>query len=87
MLKALERRYGKKHTLETRNYEHTNAQMEVREWAGVKEYCEYKSAVDGTGAEVVLLDKPTWDLLQVPKEERAAQSRELLKGSYTNGDF
>jgi hypothetical protein len=87
MLKALERHYGKAHSLETRTYAHTNAQMEVREWTGVKMYCDYKSAVDGTGAELVLLDRPTWDLLQVPKEERAAASREMLKGSYTNGDF
>ena len=87
MLKVLEQRYGKTHSLETRTYRGTNAQMEVREWEGAKIYCEYKSAVDGTGAEMVLLDKPTWDMLQVPKEERAAQSREMLKGSYTNGDF
>jgi hypothetical protein len=87
MLKALEKRYGKTHTFETRNYPHTTAQMEVREWAGAKTYCDYKSAADGTGAELVLLDKPTWDMLQVPKQEKAAQTRELLKGSYTNGDF
>jgi hypothetical protein len=87
MLKVLEQRYGKTHSFETRTYPHTTAQMEIREWTGTKCYCEYKSAADGVGAELVLLDKPTWDLLQVPKEERAAQSRELLKGSYTNGDF
>jgi hypothetical protein len=87
MLKMLEQRYGKIHTLDTKTYQHTNAQLEVREWAGAKVYCEYKSAADRTAAELVLLDKPTWDLLQVPKEERAAMSREMLKGSYTNGDF
>ena len=87
MLKMLERRYGKVHSLETRTYPHTNAQLEIREWTGAKTYCDYKSATDDTGAELVLLDKPTWALLQVPKEERAAASREMLKGSYTNGDF
>jgi hypothetical protein len=87
MLNALEKRYGKTHSFETRTYPHTTAQMEVREWTGVKTYCDYKSAADGTGAELVLLDRPTWDLLQVPKQEKAAQTRELLKGSYTNGDF
>jgi hypothetical protein len=87
MLKALESRYGKTHTLETRTYQHTNAQMEVREWAGTKMYCDYKSAVDGAGAELVLLDKPTWDLLQLPKEQQAAAYRQMLKGSYINGDF
>jgi hypothetical protein len=87
MLKALEKRYGQTHSFETRTYPHTTAQMEVREWTGARTYCDYKSAADGTGAELVLLDRPTWDLLQVPKQEKAAQTRELLKGSYTNGDF
>ena len=87
MLKALERRYGKNHSLETKTYKNTNAQLEVREWAGTKVYCLYKSAADSVGAELVFVDRPTWDALQIPREERAAQSRDMLKGSYTNGDF
>ncbi len=87
MLKMLERRYGTEHTLETRTYKGTNAIVQIREWAGTKAYCVYKSAADGTGAELVLLDKPTWDLLQQPRQQQAAMSREMLKGSYTNGDF
>jgi hypothetical protein len=87
MLKTLEERYGRQHTLDTKNYRNTEAVVEVREWAGTKAYCDFKSAGDRSGGQVVFVDKPTWDLLQKPKEEQAAQARMLLKGSFTNGDF
>ena len=61
--------------------------LEIREWAGAKVYCVYKSAADHEGAVLTLLDKPTWDLLQVPKQQQQAENREKLKGSFTNGDF
>lgn len=87
MLKALETRYGRQHTLDIKHYPNTEAEVEVREWAGVKAYCDFKSAGDRSGGQVVFVDRPTWDMLQKPKEEQAAQARTLLKGSFTNGDF
>ena len=87
MLDVLERRYGKDHTFEVRTFPKTAAQMQVREWSGNKAYCVYKSAGDARGAVLTFVDKPTWDLLQAPRQQQEDQSRNLLKGSYTNGDF
>ena len=87
LLKALEQQYGKQHSYELHNYAKTGAQLEIREWAGAKVYCVYKNGSDFRGGVLTFLDKPTWDLLQVPKREREAQSRDMLKGSYLNGDF
>ena len=87
LLRSLEQRYGADHTFETRSYPKVTAEMEIREWKGAKLYCIYKSASDFTGGVLTLLDRPTWDMLQVPKQERDAATRALLKGSFTNGDF
>ena len=87
LLKTLEAQYGKQHSYELHTYPKTAAQLEIREWAGTKVYCVYKNGSDFRGGVLIFLDKPTWDLLQVPKKEKDAQTREMLKGSFTNGDF
>jgi hypothetical protein len=87
MLKILEQRYGNDYTFDTKSYPKVQAQMEIREWAGAKLYCIFKSSSEFDGGVLTLLDKPTWDLLQIPKREQQAQARALLKGSFSNGDF
>lgn len=87
LLKTLEQQYGKQHSYELHTYPKTAAQLEIREWAGTKVYCVYKNGTDFRGGVLTFLDKPTWDLLQIPKKEKEAQTREMLKGSYLNGDF
>lgn len=87
LLKALEQQFGKQHSYELHTYPKTAAQLEIREWAGAKVYCVYKSGSDFQGGLLTLLDRPTWDLLQVPKREKEAQTRDMLKGSFIEGDF
>lgn len=87
LLKILEKKYGKDHTLETRTYPKTSAELEIREWAGKRAYCLYKSASDDRGAVLVFVNRPKWDELEVPRRERENQARDKLKGSFTNGDF
>ena len=87
LLKLLEKKYGTDHTLETRTYPKTSAQLEIREWASKRAYCLYKSASDDRGAVLVFVNRPKWDELEVPRRERENQAREKLKGSFTNGDF
>ena len=70
-----------------RHYAKSEAVLQVREWASAKAYCVYKCGADFDGAVLTFVDKPTWDLLQIPKKEQQAQNREMLKGSFTNGDF
>ena len=87
LLKVLEKRYGSDHTLETRTYPRTSAQLEIREWAGKRAYCLYKSASDSKGAVLVFVNRPKWDELEAPRREKENQARDKLKGSFTNGDF
>ncbi len=87
LIKTLEQRYGKQHSYELHTYPKTAAQVEIREWAGTRVYCVYKNGADFNGGVLTFLDKPTWDSLQIPKKEKEAQSRDMLKGSYLNGDF
>ena len=87
LIKALEQQYGKEHSYELHTYPKTAAELEIREWAGTKAYCVYKNGSDFHGGVLTFLDKPTWDQLQVPKRQQEAQSRDMLKGSYLNGDF
>ena len=87
LYKTLETQYGKEHNFELQTYGKTATQVGITEWAGTKVYCIYKCAVDNKGAVLTFLDKPTWDQLQIPKKEKEAQSREMLKGSYIDGNF
>ncbi len=87
VLKLLEDQYGKDHSLDRREYAQARAILEIREWAGAKVYCVYKSAADFDGGVLTFVDKPTWDMLQVPKRQQQAENREKLKGSFLNGDF
>ena len=87
LLKLLEAKYGTEHTTETRTYPKTSAELEVREWASKRAYCLYKSASDFRGAVLVLVNRPKWDELEVPRRDRENQARDKLKGSFTNGDF
>ena len=53
-----------------------------------KAYCDLqKRGTDFRGSILTFLDKPTWDQLQVPKLEKEAQTREMLKGSYHQRGF
>ncbi len=87
LIKTLERNYGKQHSYELHTYPKTAAEVEIREWAGTRVYCVYKNGADNNGGVLTFLDKPTWDALQIPKKEKEAQSRDMLKGSFINGDF
>ena len=87
LLKALEQQYGKQHSYELHNYSKSSLQVEIREWAGAKAYCVYKNGSDMRGGVLTFLDKPAWDELQIPKRQQEAESRDMLKGSYLNGDF
>ena len=87
MLKTLQKQYGKETNYDLHTYGKTATQVEIREWAGTRAYCVYKNGADFRGGVLTFLDKPTWDLLQVPKSEKEAQTRDMLKGSFINGDF
>ena len=87
LLKLLEKRYGTDHTTEARTYPKTSAELEIREWASKRAYCLYKSASDGRGAVLIFVNRPKWDELEVPRQQRENQARDKLKGSFTNGDF
>lgn len=87
VLRYLETHYGSDHTKETRTYAKTAAELDIREWVGRKAYCLYKSGSDFKGAVLVFVNRPKWDELEAPRKEREKQSRDLLKGSFTNGDF
>ena len=87
VLKLLEDEYGKDHSFETRSYAKSTESLEVREWAATKAYCVYKSATDYDGGVLTFVDRPTWDLLQIPKKQQQAENRDMLKGSFLNGDF
>ena len=87
VLKLLENTYGKDHSFESRNYAKSTEVLEIREWAATKVYCVYKSAADYDGGVLTFVDRPTWDLLQIPKKQQQAENRDMLKGSFLNGDF
>lgn len=87
ILKALEADFGTTHSLEKHRLPGADTDLEVREWTGQKAYLLYKSAANGEGAQMTFLDRPTWDQLQVPREERKQQYRDMLGGSFSNGDF
>ncbi len=87
ILKLLEETYGKDHTFESRVMPKTDAQLEVREWTGKKVFLLYKNSDNFTGGQITFLDRQTWDLLQIPKEERRKEIRKMLDGSFLNGDF
>ena len=85
ILKLLEQEYGKDHTMDTLPYSKVSAMMEVREWAGTKVYCVLKTGSDQEGGVLTLLDKPTWDLLQIPKKEKLETAKQMLGGSFLDG--
>ena len=87
LIRALEALYGREHSLEKRPLPPTPIVMETREWTGQKLYLLYKNSDNFSGGQITYLDRPVWDSLQVPKQERAAELRKLLQGSFTNGDF
>ena len=85
IVKQLEQDYGKDHTKDTLPFAKVNATMDVREWSGTKAYCVLKSGSDEEGGVLTLLDKPTWDELQVPKKEKLEAAKQLLGGSVIDG--
>ena len=99
ILKLLEATYGKDHSMTTQTFSApktsglqiftpaTPPQMEVREWTGKRVFLLYKNAENFVGGQITFLDRPTWDLQQVPKEERRKEIRKMLDGSFLNGDF
>ena len=87
VFKVLQRRYGTDYTTETRTLPKSSAQLEIREWASKRAYCLYKSGSDARGAVLVFVNRPKWDELEAPRREKENQARDMLKGSFTNGDF
>ena len=78
LVKQLEHDYGKDHSMDTLPLAKTATTLDVREWSGTRVYCVLKSGSDNDGAVLTLLDKPTWDTLQIPKKERLEASKQLL---------
>jgi hypothetical protein len=87
ILKVLEQTYGPPTTQESKVYAAADATVETREWAGKRVYLLYKSATNGRGAQIVVVDRPIWDKLKVPRDQAAKQNRDWMKGSFANGDF
>lgn len=87
ILKALERDFGTTHSFEKQRVAGATSDLETREWTGQKTYLLYKSAADGSGAEITFLDRPTWDQLQVPREQRKEKYRQMMDGSFSGGEF
>lgn len=87
LLKTFEQNYGTKHSFETRKLLEATTELETREWTGAKTYLVFKKAGDNRGGVAIFVDRPLWDQLAQPREERAAQTRKMLDGSYTHGDF
>lgn len=87
LFKVMERKYGTDYTSETRTYPKTSAQLDIREWAGKRAYCLFKGSSDLRGAVLVYVNRPKWDELEAPRREKEAHARDMLKGSFTNGDF
>ena len=85
VIKRLEQDYGKDHTFDTLPFAKVSATMEVREWSGAKVYCVLKSASDFEGGVLTLVDKPTWDQLQIPKKEKLEAAKQMLGGSFLDG--
>ena len=85
IIKLLEQEYGKDHSFDTLPYSKVSATMEVREWAGAKVYCVLKNGSDQEGGVLTLLDKPTWDQLQIPKKEKLENAKQMLGGSFLDG--
>lgn len=85
VIKRLEQDYGKDHTLDTLPFSKISATMDVREWSGTKVYCVLKSSSEYEGGVLTLLDKPTWDQLQIPRKEKLEASKQLLGGSFLDG--
>jgi hypothetical protein len=87
LLKVLEQRYGREYTLDSREIAVASTTLETREWKGKRAYVLYKSGKNGVGGQIVVVDRSTWDKMQVPREQAMKQNREWMKGSFTNGDF
>ena len=87
VLAALQNLYGRSQTYQKQPLALTRLSMETREWTGQKIYLLFKNSDDLKGGQITYLDRPTWDALQVPKQQRTAELRKMLEGSFTNGDF
>jgi hypothetical protein len=87
LLNVLEQRYGREYTLDSRHIAAADTTLDTREWKGKRAYVLYKSGRNGVGAQIVVVDRSTWDKMQVPREQAAKQNREWMKGSFMNGDF
>jgi hypothetical protein len=87
ILKALEGAFGKDYTLQKSKPADADTEVETREWTGAKVYLLYKSAANGRGGQVTVLDRPVWDKMQEPREQRAAGYRKLMEGSFIGGDI
>jgi hypothetical protein len=87
ILKLLEQNYGREYTLESRVIAEADTTLETREWKGKRVYLLYKSGKNGKGAQLVLVDRPTWDKLQEPRAQEVQKNREWMKDSFMNGDF
>ena len=87
LLKLFEQSYGTKHSFETRKLLEATTELETREWTGTRVYLVFKKAGDNRGGVAIFVNRPLWDQLAQPREERAAQTRKMLDGSYTHGDF
>lgn len=86
-LKLLDQMYGKDHTNDTLPVAKMAMTVDVHEWAGTKVYCIMKNGSDFDGGELRFLDRATWDALQIPKKEKLEASKQMLSGSFVNGDL
>lgn len=87
VLEQLELNYGKPNTLDVQTVASVDTKLETREWKGKRVYLLYKSAKNGMGAQIVVVDRVIWDKLAIPRAQAAKQNLDWMRGSFANGDF
>ncbi len=85
--RVMEARYGTSYTRDTQSIIKTGDVIETREWTGRRAFLLYKSAASGTGGQIVVVDRASWEKMQQPREQMVRESLEWMGGSYLKGDF
>lgn len=87
LLRVMEARYGPNFSRDTQSLIKAGDVIETREWTGRRAFLLYKSATSGTGGQIVVVDRPTWEKMQQPREQMVRESLEWMGGSYLKGEF
>ncbi len=87
VLAALLQQYGPPTSFESRTLVSEGVTLETREWKGKRVYMLYKSATNGKGGQIVVVDKANWDKMQAPREQMVNQNLKWMEGSFMKGEF